>query len=450
MSVPVLLIVLSLGICLQVPAVAQHEGHGAPAAQPAPTSPTQPGHEGHQMPSAGPEGHEMATDLLGLSHARLSSGTSWLPDSTPMYGLMQHAEDWSLMYHGAAHLGYFDMNGPRGDDDLDLLNWAMLMARRPIGERDQWLLKAMVSLDPVTVGGAGYPLLFQSGETWNDVPLMDHQHPHNYISELAARYGHEFDDDLAGFAYFGIVGEPALGPPTYMHRTLALDNPIAPIAHHWQDATHIAYGVLTLGAQTRRWQFEASTFNGREPGENRWEIRTPKFDSLSGRVSWNPSRDWSAQLSHGYLHSPEALHPGEDAWRTTASVIYNRALGERRNLQVSAVWGRNRIGGQDNDSILLDVHRKRDGGWSPYARYEFIQKNAEELVVPGFEDDRQFNLNQLTLGVARDLPLRGDYQWGIGAQALFNFVPEALRPVYGDDPMGWVIYVRVHPRRMEH
>ncbi|MBU0610965.1 MAG: hypothetical protein KKI08_24000 [Armatimonadetes bacterium] len=399
------------------------------------------------MPIA--EGHEMAGEALGLPDSRLTSGTSWMPDSTPMYGFMQHSGDWGLMFHGAAHLAYLQMNGPRGDDALDSMNWAMVMARRQTSQRGRVLLKGMFSLDPLTVGGGGYPLLFQTGETWNGVPLMDHQHPHNYISELAGRYSHEFGEDSAGYAYVGIVGEPALGPPTFMHRTQALDNPLAPIGHHWQDATHIAYGVITLGYQTRRWQLEASVFNGREPGENRWEIQSPRLDSASARLSCNPSPGWALQVSHGYLHSPEALHPGEDVWRTTASAIYNRRLSERGNFQAAFVWGRNRIAGQDMGSFLLEGQWKHDGGWTPYVRYEHVEKNAEELVVP-FPPSRVFNVQQLTLGVSRDICRRGDYQWAVGVQALLNFVPGDLKPVYGDDPMGWVVYVRVHPRKMQH
>lgn len=135
-----------------------------------------------------------------------------MPDSSPMYGLMARSGDWEMMYHGAAHLAWADMNGPRGDSDLFLPNWAMLTARKPVGARDQWLLKAMVSLDPLSVGGSGYPLLFQTGETWRGEPLKDHQHPHNYFSELAAQYTHAFNSKRAGFVYAGVVGEPALGP----------------------------------------------------------------------------------------------------------------------------------------------------------------------------------------------------------------------------------------------
>jgi hypothetical protein len=423
-------------VTLAVPVQAQHEQHVPPA----PSEPMD--HMPHEM---------MLADPIGLPASRHGSGTSWMPDSTPMYGALARSGDWDLMYHGAAFPAYDDQNGPRGDRKLVLLNWAMLQAQRPVGTRDQWRLSAMISLDPITVGGSGYPLLFQTGETWNGEPLIDHQHPHNFFTELSAKYTHAFAPDSAGYVYLAPVGEPAFGPVTFMHRTFALDGPLAPIGHHWQDATHIAYGVVTLGYQKPRWQLEASTFNGREPGENRYEIESPEFDSFSARLSVNPSTNWALQASHAFIESPESLHPEADAHRTTLSATYNRPLSTRRNLQSTFVWGRNNVNGLDLDSFLLEGQVKTDGGWSYFARYEWIEKDAEELVLPpSFPEDQVFDLQQITLGTVRDLPSRGDFQWGIGLQVNFNLTPDALAPVYGRDPTGWLLFLRIHPKRMAH
>ncbi|MHB9025857.1 MAG: hypothetical protein ACYC7E_17090 [Armatimonadota bacterium] len=441
----VALLMVALWCLSPAVSIAQHD-HATPASAPAPA------HDHEAMPmETTPAEMEMQASPIGIPMSRDGGGTSWLPDSTPMYSSHQQAGKWQLMYHGAAHLAYAAMHGPRGDDKLILPNWAMLMAHREIGPRDHWRLAAMLSLDPFTVGGSGYPLLFQTGETWNDVPLIDHQHPHNFITELSAKYTHALNDDRAAYLYAAPVGQPALGPVTYMHRTFALDNPLAPIGHHWQDATHIAYGVVTAGYQTRAWQLEASTFNGREPGENRFEIEKPIFDSFSARLSYNPSPRWALQTSYAFLKSPEALHPDEDAHRSSVSVIYNRPLGATRNFQTTLLWGNNNIDGLSLDSYLVEAQLKQDGGWTPYLRYEYIRKNAEELVLsPPFPGDQVFNLQQATIGVSRDLPSRGDYQWGLGAQWIVSFTPAALEPIYGNNPTGWLVYLRVHPKRMAH
>jgi hypothetical protein len=48
------------------------------------------------------------------------------------------------------------------------------------------------------------------------------------------------------------------------------------------------------------------------------------MDSFSGRLSANPMRDVSLQVSYGFLKSPEHLEPGVSVHRVTASVTYNR------------------------------------------------------------------------------------------------------------------------------
>ena len=109
-----------------------------------------------------------------------------------------------------------------------------------------------------------------------------------------------------------------------MHRASAQFLPLAPITHHWFDSTHITFGVVTAGLSSDKWQLEGSAFRGREPDQRRWDIEKPRLDSWSVRATWNPSRYWSAQMSYGRLKSPEALEPGVDEARTTASVQYAR------------------------------------------------------------------------------------------------------------------------------
>ena len=79
-------------------------------------------------------------------------------------------------------------------------------------------------------------------------------------------------------------------------------------------------------------KIEGSIFTGREPDENRYDFDRPRFDSYSGRISWNPTRDLALQVSHGYLNSPEELEPDAKVHRTTASAIYNRAVGPMTKL----------------------------------------------------------------------------------------------------------------------
>ena len=121
------------------------------------------------------------------------------------------------------------------------------------------------------------------------------------------------------FFYAGLPGEPALGPPAFMHRASGMDSPEAPITHHWLDSTHITYGVLTAGYIDNAFKVEGSVFRGREPNQQRYDVEAPQLDSVSVRLSYNPTPNWSMQASWGYLTSPEQLTPNVNENRVTAS-----------------------------------------------------------------------------------------------------------------------------------
>ena len=212
----------------------------------------------------------------------------------------------------------------------------------------------MVSLDPA-IGKSGYPLLFQTGETADGrTHLVDRQHPHDLLMELSASYSRKLGADSSVFGYVGLPGEPALGPTAFMHRLSGMDNPEAPLTHHWLDSTHITFGVVTAGYVWRDLKLEASAFNGREPDQYRWNMEVRKFDSASARLSWNPTPEWALQVSHGRLDSPESLEPDMSVKRTTASASYQHAIGGRP-MQTTLAWGRNRKEpGVTTDGYLLE------------------------------------------------------------------------------------------------
>jgi hypothetical protein len=297
------------------------------------STPNHQSHMSHQSHSTHPPSHgsgaagehEMMAMHSSIDLAdpmsREGSGTSWLPDSSPMYGKMFMFDRDMLMLHGAIFPRYTNVSTRRGDDRIDAPNWIMGMYSHPLGDSTQIGGRLMMSLDPLTEGGRGYPLLFQTGESWHDQPLHDRQHPHDLFDELSVSLSQKFDHDFSAYVYFGYPGEPALGPPAFMHRPSAMDDPDAPIGHHWQDSTHITFGVATAGLVWRNIKVEGSIFTGREPDENRYDFDRPRFDSYSGRISWNPTKNLALQVSHGYIKSPETLEPNLKQHRTTASVL---------------------------------------------------------------------------------------------------------------------------------
>jgi heavy metal-binding protein len=408
-------------------------------------------HESHTTHATGAHTMTMPSSLnLAELMSRESSGSSWVPDSTPMYGRMLHFGDDMLMLHGAIFPRYVNANTPRGDDRIDAPNWFMAMYSHPLSENAQLGFRSMMSLDLATEGGRGYPLLFQSGETWDGKALHDRQHPHDLFDEISVSYSQKFGNDFSAYLYVGYPGEPALGPPAFMHRLSAMDNPDAPISHHWQDSTHIVFGVVTLGLVWRDFKIEGSTFKGREPDEVRYDFDEPKLDSYSSRVSWNPTKNLAMQLSHGYLHSPEELAPDENQHRTTASLIYNRPLGPDANWSNSFVWGQNRGHGGKTQSFLLETNYQR-GRDTFYGRFEHVEKPGHELVLDEVDHERVFPINAFTVGYVRDLSHGGGIDVGFGGQFTIHDVPGDLDRYYGDAiPIAFQVFLRVRPSLMSH
>src|SRR5205823_6600481 len=145
----------------------------------------------------------------------------------------------------------------------------------------------------------------QTGESYQGVKLVDIQHPHDLFDEISVAYSQRFSESIAAYLYAGYPAEPALGPPVFMHRPSAMSNPIAPLSHHWIDATHVTFGVATAGVVLNNWKLEGSYFNGREPDENRYDFDPIQLNSYSGRLSFNPSNDLALQLSSGLIKNPE-------------------------------------------------------------------------------------------------------------------------------------------------
>lgn len=270
------------------------------------------------------------------------SGTSVEPPSTPVPMLMTHRGGWMLMLHGNAFAADIQQqaHGERGRDAWTATNWIMPMAQRNFGvegKGGQLTVRTMLSLEPATVGRRNYPELFQQGETAFGAPIVDGQHPHDFVMELAALYDLPLGKSGLMSLYAAPVGDPAIGPTAYPHRYSASENPMAALGHHQQDSTHIAFNVLT-GGFTYKWvRAELSGFHGAEPTEARWHFApSPNghaIDSAAGRITVAPNVDWTAQYSVAHIHAPEALYPAEDQQRQTASVMFHHSFRPERAAQ---------------------------------------------------------------------------------------------------------------------
>lgn len=461
-----------------------HEGHTMPAQKAAPTSSTMPmdttrkradadhksmdhsrmGHEGMAHGAAMKGGVSFAP-MGSMSHSlsrhlpmnRNGSGTSWMPDKTPMYAYMKHSMGegkWMYMLHYSLFLRHTNQNftNPNGrgrEARIDAPNWAMGMAQRTVGKRGLFTAKLMVSLDPLTVGNGGYPLLFQTGESYRGQPLVDRQHPHDLFSELSVSYSHAFSRDADAFVYVGYPGEPALGAPAFMHRISSFNNPDSPLSHHWIDATHITFGVATAGFRYKIAKLEVSSFTGREPDEFRYNFDRPRFDSYSYRLSVNPTPGLALQVSQGMIKSPEQLHSHEDVRRTTASLLHSAQFGAGdRYISSSLIWGMNSHDGLNENAYLAETSLQL-GRLALYGRYENVTKSAAELGMSASsaEDAERtlLNVDNLTLGTNWRLLRLANTDLAVGTQLTVGLPSAALRPLYGSTPLSGQLYLRLTP-----
>ena len=379
------------------------------------------------------------------SEARDASGTSWLPDESPMFAVHAMRGDWRFMTHGSAFLQYLHDAGDRGQEQTGSINWAMASAARELG-RARLQLRGMVSFESWTVGGCGYPDLLASGELCDGEAIHDRQHPHDLWMELAARYDRPLGRSLRLEVYGGPAGEPALGPVAFPHRPSAMPNPLAPISHHWLDATHVAFGVATAGVAGTSWKAEASAFNGREPDDARRNLDLAPLDSFSGRVWFLPTPRWALQVSGGHLEEAEADEHSSsrtDVDRLTASATYHRAV-DRYFWATTVAWGRNaEPEASASNALLVETNltfRERD---TLFARFESVNKTAHDL---GLDATGELLVSKVQGGYTRYFPAWKALQGGIGASVSVSIVPASLAPAYGGRVVGgYGVFLTLRP-----
>lgn len=398
---------------------------------------------------------------LGIPFSRFGSGTSWLPDSSPMRAAHRTVGDWMLMLHGAA-FGQFDHQGTRrGDTQPGLTDWEMLTAARDYGGG---LFRAtlMTSFEALVLGRRGYPELLQTGGTYRGVRLVDRQHPHDLFMETALAYDHSLTSHVAAGLYVAAVGEPALGPVAFMHRPSAEADPFAPLGHHWQDATHESFGVVTGGLYTHSVKVEGSAFNGREPDEYRFnfDYQHAKLDSYAGRLTVLPNGRVSVSAWGGYLSDHDPLEPGLGMQRYGASVITTTPGIAGGSWSSSLIWGLNIHHHSDRDhvhdptvstklyhvssSVLLESALDLGARTTVYGRVEQVQKNGDDLGFIGGDLIELFTVRSLSAAVTRDIRSFGDACISLGVRASLDLVPTTLRSVYGTTtPAGVAVFVRL-------
>jgi hypothetical protein len=391
-----------------------------------------------------------------------SSGTDVQPRAWAMPQGMQSAGGWRLMFMGQAFVTNIQQYGvdrqPSGPmttaetpetglDKLYSTNWGMLAAVRRAGP-GALMLRTMLSLEPATISDRRYPELFQTGETAYGAAIVDGQHPHNFVMEIAAEYVARVNKSILGYIYYAPVGDPALGPTAYPHRASAAELPQAALGHHYEDSTHIAYDVATVGVDPGWARLEASGFHGEEPGENRWSVPDGGFvrmDSWAVRGVVSKLKAVTAQVSTGRLTHPEAASAG-DIERTTASVEY-----ARRSSATSVIWGRDyKTDGRYSVNAVTAETVLAAGAKNLFTgRYEWSQRDElfdnEAALKKQFaaEGQRWFDIGAYTAGYTRVVGNWHDAEVGVGGNVTAYSVPGEIQAYYGAHPVAVSVYLRV-------
>ena len=366
------------------------------------------------------------------------------PDPMAEMEEMEPMDHWMTMVHGYVFLTVNRQGGPSGDREFESQNHLLTMAIKSLWGGKVSLLGSF-TLEPATIPVHGSAELFQRGETYQDVLLVDRQHPHDLFVELGAAWERPLGKSTRVRLYLAPLGEPALGPVSYPHRLSASENPTAPLAHHYQDSTHIAADVATLGLTASMFTLEGSVFHGQEPDENRWDIDQGKLDSYSGRLTARPMPELSMQISTGHLEHPEAIEPG-DQTRSTASVTYQAAI-PGGFLAATVIAGKNQTPEGPEWGNTLEWTWKFARVNFLYGRVESVDRDAYELVnkrqrPEGVPRDR-VSVQAATLGFARDFPWFSEVESGLGTDFTFYRFPSRFDSVYGANPISFHGFLRI-------
>lgn len=358
-----------------------------------------------------------------------------------------YAQDppWQWRVEGSAFFGYNYQHRKFTDfDEWESQNWLLAAAERDVA-RARLRLLSMFSFEPFTLRDIGSPQVFQTGETFQRTALIDYQHPHDLFMGLGAELRIP-TGPLTTIVGADLVGPPTLGPPVFMHRASAIENPQAPLGHHHLDATHITPGVIRAGVEARGVRLEASVFKGREPDEDRLDIDVGALDSYAARLSYTRG-NWYAQISGGWLNEPEVVTP-YDATRYTASLSYTRG-DDTRMFAWTAAFGQNREIHGNLEAYLFEATLRPGPRHAFYTRLESVAKDILDVgfhPVNTFHPHRQSQVGAFTVGYVRDV-LRGETfgRIGIGADITGYRVPANLQESYGS-PMSYHVFVRYYGR----
>lgn len=201
-------------------------------------------------------------------------------------------------------------------------------------------------------------------------------------------------------------------------------------------------------------KLEASTFHGREPNENRWNIDGGKPDSFASRLTLSAGNNFSGQFSIGRINNREAVEPDLDTLHTTASIHHNVRFSSG-HVSTSLIWGRNKD---------LESHGRRIfNAYTAESTVNFLIKNWAWTRIENVDRDRTLlagetpaallveeapigRVQAYTFGYERDLPIGvSAVKVGLGARFTTYGLSSQMKSIYGNRPAAFSVFLRIHP-----
>jgi hypothetical protein len=140
----------------------------------------------------------------------------------------------------------------------------------------------------------------------------------------------------------------------------------------------------------------------------------------------------------------------------TASVMYNHPL-THGSWASTLIWGRNHEieRGENFNGYLAESTLQFTEHNRVWSRVENVDRTNELLLgkqsePAEFEEEFLARIQAYTIGYDRDFSLIPGLSTALGGQVTFYGKPDFLTPIYGQHPLGAILFIRVQPKANMH
>jgi hypothetical protein len=360
----------------------------------------------------------------------------------PAAGAAQQ-NDPRVQLHGNAFSAFVDQNTLRGGSELQTTAWLMTSYTHPFNA-GEWGARVMLTLDPLTLGDCGYARLAlgQLGQC-DDRPFDDRVAAHPLLMDVSLHGALRLQQATLSLRA-GLVGEPALGPVSYMHRPSAQFDPALPLTSFDLNPAHIASGFATMGIARGRLTLELSAFNNDHGDDDPYDLDTGAFDSFAARAGVRLGAASMLRVSAGQLDSVQGgAHAAHGGIAGDTRVVTVSLEGDNRvrgiPVTTTFAWGRQHAGGIGTNAFLAEALVQR----GPHAvtlraeSHESIDQDATVVILPDGSHSHSFTNHVVAtheIGAAWSMRVIRlmSVQGRVGVRGGVTFFPERRHGYYGE------------------